>query len=256
MKIRLNVLLASLFLTLLCGRAQAQVVNFNFAYDGYGSNYSGQGAYSDPGHNYWNRVGANTVDDYIYDPDTDDFTFVTNPGPYPQNRATMFASDGTTLTSIRITFNDDSFGTGDTPLFANDLYHTYYYAHTSPQAFTISGLTAGQAYDFYFYTESGDIPHDRSGSFTLDGQTLPFSALVLSAFSEGNNYVKFTLTPSGTTLNGSMVASLTSSGEANFAGLQIVAVTAVPEPATYAAIAGCVALAGGLIRRRSRQRSG
>ena len=41
----------------LCGNAtQAQVINFDVPGGAGAANYSGQGAYSDPGNNYWNPV--------------------------------------------------------------------------------------------------------------------------------------------------------------------------------------------------------
>lgn len=256
MKIRLLLLVPALFCALLLSRAQAQVVNFNLGITPTG--YSGQGAYSDPGNNYWNAVGPNFVEDF----DIDTFDFVTSPGTYAQDRSPMYASDGTTLTDIRIVFYnngitgdtdspDNSFGSGNNQPFADGLFHQYYYTHGT-EAFTISGLTAGQAYDFYFYGSTGQLGSERSGIVTLDGNDLPFSAVTQSAFVEGDNYVKFSVTPSGTTLDGSIARSIGAVSETNLAGLQIVPVASVPvpEPATYAAVFGAIALAGVVIHRR------
>lgn len=257
MKIRLPLLVTALGCALLLNRAPAQVVNFNFGLNNPVS-YSGQGAYSDPGNNYWNAVGPNFVEDF----DFDTFDFITSPGTYAQTRSPMYASDGTTLTNIRIVFYnngitgdanspDNSFGSGDNQPFADGLFHQYYYT-SGTEAFTISGLTAGQAYDFYFYGSTGRLASDRSGIVTLDGDSLPFTSATQSAFVEGDNFVKFNVIPSGTSLSGSIARNITAVGETNLAGLQIVPVASVPvpEPATYAAVLGAIALAGVVIQRR------
>lgn len=250
MKIK-NLLLGSvLWLTLPGSYAAAQttVVNFSFAPDFNASSYAGQGAVADAGHDYWNRVGSNTT--YVNVGDDENPDYEPAPGPYAQDRSTMFASDGATLTSLRIVFADDSFANGNSALFAPDLYNAYFFGFTTPETFTISGLTAGQSYDFYFYSASGDSAENRAATFTLDGNTVGLTAAILNSFSEGDNYVKITVTPGGTTLNGSFQGTV---GEADFSGLQIVTTaTAVPEPSSYAAISGCVALAGMVVYRRRR----
>ena len=46
---------------MLCGNAlQAQIINFDVPGGAWGfTNYSGQGAYSDPGNNFWNAIVNN-----------------------------------------------------------------------------------------------------------------------------------------------------------------------------------------------------
>lgn len=263
MKIKLPVFGSLLFLTLLCSGVSAQVVNFNFTTSS-GASYTGQGVYGDPGNNYWNQVGPNL--DGVFDLDT--FEFTTTPGAYPQNRSPMFTSDGHTQTDIRIVFDDNIPGdvfnsndnhfstTGVTRSFANGLFAEYHYVQSFSDGFTISGLTAGQAYELYFYAETGNDAANHAGNITLDGNTLAYSGAVLNSFVEGQNYVMFSVTPSDTTLSGTIAYDANADYQTDLSGLQIVAVeTAVPEPSTYAAILGGVALAGviGYRRRETKQ---
>ncbi len=233
--VRARSTLSVLLFALVASHAVAQVVNFNFMEDYNSTNVNfGQGAVSDPGHNFWNRVGPNS-------------------GVHPQNGANFFTSDGVTATSIRISFAGDNFGTGGTPLFAQDLFQGYYYTGTDGASFTITGLTAGQSYDFYFLSESGANDGNRAGTFSLlDGATVlgtaGVTATLETSFVAGVNFAKLSATPFGTMLSGTF-AGVT--GESNFAGLQVVAgVSAVPEPSTYAAICGVIAFVGAFIWRR------
>ncbi|HWA84670.1 MAG TPA: PEP-CTERM sorting domain-containing protein [Opitutus sp.] len=226
----------ALSLTLLCWHLSAQVVNFNFMEDYNSTNLNfGLGAAPDDSQNdFWNRVG----------PDGED-------APYAQDRATMFASDGTTPTSIRVLFDGSSFGTGGAPEFAADLFQGYYYTGSSGAAFTITGLTAGDSYDFYFYSQSGALDDHRAAIFTFDGTDLTATAIPDLSFESGVNYVEFSVTPTGTSLAG-FFTTAPGAGEADFAGVQVVTVSAVPEPSTYAAIAGLAGLGFAFIRQRRR----
>jgi hypothetical protein len=166
----------------------------------------------------------------------------------------MFTSDGTTTTSIRFAFDHDSFGTGGSHLAADDLFRGYFYSWGAAAPFTFTGLTAGQTYDFYFYSETGSFGSDWAANFTLDGNTKNLTAVQTTSFVEGDNYVMFTLTPSGTSLTGSFQVT-GSSGVAVLSGATVAESTStIPEPSTYAAIFGAIALSGVIVFRRREAR--
>jgi len=222
--------LALFTLALLCGgRATAQtVVNIDFNQSS-GTNYSGQGAYTDTGNNFWNSVTSTS------------------------GGSGFLASDGTTSTGISISVSGTSgLGTGGHPAFADLLLYDYLYVNgTTPATFTISGLTPGLAYSFYFYDQAGGSgASNRGATFVLNGSSQTMTGNLSGSFVNGTNYLVFNDTPGGTSLSGSFVHN-PGSGEAEFNGLQIVA--AVPEPSAYAAIGGVVALAGAVIFRRCRR---
>lgn len=225
-------ILALLTLAVLgAGHAAAQTVVNIDAKIGFQGVYSGQGAFADPGHDFWNAVTSNA------------------------GGSNLTASDGTTTTSLSISFSGTSgIGFGGAPAFATNLLADYYYTHTSA-SFTIGGLTAGHTYQFYFYSQAGSSgATDRAAIFTLNGNTQSLTGDLAGSFVQGTNYVTFTVTPSGTSLAGSFAVDVgNGGGEAEFNGVQIVE-SAVPEPSTYAAIAGAVALVGAVgFRRRHAQ---
>jgi hypothetical protein len=196
-------------------------------------NYSGQGAYSDPGHNYWNA-------------------FTTTAGG-----TNLTASDGVTPTTISfsvggIPSGQVGFGGG---AYGNLLADYYYLYGTTPATFTIGGLTAAHDYDFYIYSQPGSSGvTDRAATITLGSDSKSLSALSVSSFIEDTNYVVFHVTSiGGTSLSGSFVGSM-GGNEAELNGLQIVdlGATAVPEPSTCAAVAGLTLLGFAAVRRRRR----
>ncbi|MFA6287819.1 MAG: hypothetical protein WC661_10590 [Opitutaceae bacterium] len=214
----------------LASSAQALVVNVDFDYATNGSGtYSGQGAYSDPGNNFWNSIHYLNVD-------------------FPP---VLKASDGSTDTGITVSISGypDAFdfsGGGDPGPLASSLMQDYLYTYnngSSPVLFSIGGLTAGETYQFYFYSAVGgnNSVRDRQAVFTLDGvsqnvngySSVTGGSALYSLFVLGDNYLEFTVTPTGTSLAGSFYTP--TSGEAEFNGLQIVQ---IPEPSTCAWIAG------------------
>lgn len=244
---RLIVLAATVFA--MASAAQALVVNVDFDYASNGSGtYSGQGAYSDPGNNFWNSIH------YL------------NVGAPP----VLKASDGSTNTGITISLSGypDAFdfsGGGDPGPLASDLMHDYIYTFNndaSPVLFSIGGLTAGETYQFYFYSAVGgnNSVRDRQAVFTLNGvsqnvngySSATEGSALYGAFFLGDNYLEFTVTPVGTSLVGSFYAL--PGDEAEFNGLQIVQVSAVPEPATYALLASLATLGLVVLRRVNQPR--
>lgn len=208
------------------GRLVSQVVVTIDAKIGVQNVYSGQGVYADPGNDFWNAV---TSDD--------------GGGPF-------LASDGTTMTDITLSFTGEvPIGYGGVPAFASQLLADYYYTY-SLASFTIGGLKAGRTYDFYFYSQAGSSgAMDRAAIFTLDGISQSLTGRFAESFELGVNYVKFTITPDSTSLEGSFeIDVLNGSHEAEFNGLQIVE-SAIPEPATTAMWLGAAALIGGAVLR-------
>ncbi len=197
--------------------------------------YSGQGAYSDPGNNYWN-------------------SFTTTAGG-----TNLLASDGVTATTISFSvagISSGQVGFGGTPSFAGNLLADYYYVGgTTPATFTIGGLTPGHDYQVYIYSQPGSSGvTDRDATITLESASQNLTARSINSFQEGVNYVVFNVSSiGGTTLSGSFVGSL-GGNEAELNGLQIVdlGAAAVPEPSAFAALAGATFLGLAALRRRPR----
>jgi hypothetical protein len=91
--------------------------------------------------------------------------------------------------------------------------------------FTVGGLTSGNAYSVYVYSQAGSSgATDRAATITLGSASQNLTGLAGAGGSlvAGQNYVVFNISSlSGTSLNGTF-ATLTGSGEAELNGLQIV----------------------------------
>src|ERR1700722_6382562 len=119
-------------LTILCWfclrTTQAQVINFDVPGGAGAANYSGQGAYPDPGNNFWNAiVGGGTT------------------------RATNLLSNGSTRSPITLTSQlGGTFGTQGTQGTPAALQQPYEYNDGALQTDTLNGVPAG-TYNLYLY---------------------------------------------------------------------------------------------------------
>jgi hypothetical protein len=199
-----NSRLAVLFTTLLlivAGKAKGAVVVNIEAKASFVGAYSGQGAYADPGNNSWNSFR------------------------YISGGSSLLASNGTpTSLSFSGTADgsDAGFGGGDNGLLLADYWYVY---GRNVGTFTVGGLTSGNAYSVYVYSQAGSSgATDRAATITLGSASQNLTGLAGAGGSlvAGQNYVVFNISSlSGTSLNGTF-ATLTGSGEAELNGLQIV----------------------------------
>jgi hypothetical protein len=222
----------------------------------YGANeYSGQGAYSDPGNNNWNVVpgssGTTAFDEY---------------------------SDGSSanvtlsLSSYQ-TYNNGEQGAQGTP---GGLLAPFILTTGAPVTGTLNDVAAG-TYDLYLY--GYNYPDgDRGTTFTASVGSTSYGTLSTvglndnqvggttaeTTFTEGVDYVEFTgldLTTAGSidftfAANGSVdrPAGLGDysgvNGEGDFNGLQLVA---TPEPSTFALLTVGLTVLGGFYFSKRRQ---
>ena len=129
-----------------------------------------------------------------------------------------------------------------------NLMQGYLYAFTDTPAIDLafSGLTAGQEYGFWIYTQGDNNSHGRSISLTANGGSAQVATQSnASSFSLGDNYVYLV-----STANASGVVDIVGqdlNGEANINGVQVMA---VPEPSSvFLMMAGFTFLAGAAMRR-------
>lgn len=113
----------------LCGAVtQAQVINFDVPGGAGAANYSGQGAYADPGHNYWNPIVGN--------------------GTTASNAR---LSDGVTSTPITLTSQmGGTYGTQGTQGTPAGLQQPYQYNNAVLRTDTLNNVPAG-TYNLYLY---------------------------------------------------------------------------------------------------------
>ncbi len=128
-----ELLKCSLFVAAVCvgmcgGEARGQVINFNVPGGAGATNYSGQGAYADPGNNYWNPiVGGGTTG------------------------ATNRLSDGVTHSPITLMSSmGGTFGTQGKQGTAAGLQQPYEYNNLALQTDTLNNVPAG-TYNLYLY---------------------------------------------------------------------------------------------------------
>jgi hypothetical protein len=159
---------------LLCSNpTRAQVINFDVPGGAGAANYSGQGAYSDPGHNYWNRiVGGGTTG------------------------ATNRLSDGTTPSPITFTSQlGGTYGTQGTQGTPAGLQQPYQYNNVALQTDTLNHVPVG-TYNLYLYGINNT--GTRGTLFTVSTSVMPpvsqgtvNTPASLTNFVQGADYVVF-----------------------------------------------------------------
>ncbi|HXB60042.1 MAG TPA: hypothetical protein VNU95_10775 [Candidatus Acidoferrales bacterium] len=195
--------------------ALAQVINFDVPGGVSGSaNYSGQGAYPDPGHNWWNPIRAGKT-----------------------TAATNLWSDGSTHTPITLTSElGGSYGTQGTQGMAAGLQQPYEYNNAALQVDTLNNVPAG-TYNLYLYGINND--GTRGTIYTVSTPIMSPVILAtsntpasLTSFTYGADYVVFSnvvVGSSGTitfTWVGNPDVQLAGNNEGDLNALQLVYVSA------------------------------
>ena len=159
---------------ILCSRAiQAQVINFDVPGGAGAANYSGQGAYPDPGNNYWNPiVGGGTTG------------------------ATNRLSDGVTHSPITLTSQlGGTYGTQGTQGTPAALQQPYEYNNAALQTDTLNNVPAG-TYNLYLYGINntgtrGTIFTASTSMMAPVSQSTVNTPASLTTFTPGADYVVF-----------------------------------------------------------------
>ena len=200
---------------MLCGNAtQAQVINFDVPGGVAGAaNYSGQGAYSDPGKNYWNPIWGGLT-----------------------TGATNRLSDGITASPITLTSQlGGTYGTQGTQGTPAALQQPYEYNNAALRTDTLNNVPAG-TYNLYLYGINNT--GTRGTTFTVSTpvmspitQSTSNTPASLTTFILGADYVIFSNVVVGTagtiTFTWTSNANVTVSGniEGDLSGLQLVFVS-------------------------------
>jgi hypothetical protein len=210
----LSWVLLVLSVVLLSGRIHGQVINFDVPGGAGAANYSGQGAYSDPGHNYWNPIWGGTT-----------------------TGATNLLSDGVTHSPITLTSElGGTYGTQGTQGTAGGLQQPYEYNNTALQADTLNNVPAG-TYNLYLYGINND--GSRGTIFTVSTPIMSPVSLAtsntftsLTSFVQGADYVVFSNIVVGTagtitfTWVGNPSTALAGNNEGDLNALQLVHISA------------------------------
>jgi hypothetical protein len=230
------------FVVLFAGSASAVVINVDFNWSGAtvpSGDYSGQGAYSDPGNNFWNGVGFS--------------------GTTGGTSGALTASNGTTSTAVTLTIGPltDAFdyGTGNPGAnptsFRPALFNDGIYINGS-STFSFNNVPTG-TYDVYVYslTAGYHTSNSYNTEFTIGAtsQNVVQPSATPSSFVAGETYVVFSgVSPTAGVIAGTWEKAIATN--AIFNGIQLVSV-AVPEPNTIAlACIGAVGLFR-VVRRRT-----
>ena len=213
----MTTVLAAACIILYSDKAKSQVINFDVpGGESGGANYSGQGAYPDIGHNYWNPIVPNGT---------------TSAGTN---------DDGFTRSAITFTeaqsgdYNDGGPGTQGSP---SGLQTYFAYANNSAtQTCTLNHVPAG-AYNLYLYgINGGSGDCDRGSIFTVSSDLAPALAdgtinttAAFNTFIQGNDYVVFTnvlVGPGGTITikytHNPAATGVSGNTEGDFNGLQLI----------------------------------
>ena len=254
----LSVLIAAIALFTV-NQAQAQILNFAISGDngaGGDFDYSGQGAITDTGNNFWNQINLGTYT--TTDGNGNEFVGggVTGGGAPQQKGGAYFNaySDGVTTNNITLTTtnNISIYGSGNgigqgTNGTAQAFFTPFEKETSGPVTFTLNNVSAG-TYNLFLYGESSNwggqattftAQTDITGASSL---TANYSTPNISSFVQGVNYVEFQNLAVG--VGGTITFNFTAASgfsEGDFGGLQLQTV-AVPEPSTYVLmLAGLIA---------------
>ena len=182
------------------------IVNFDWGSDT--RIYTGKGAIVDPG-TLWNVGNGYDVSDGT-------------------------ASDGATATTIDA---DIAGHTNTTNTGTNNLHGDGFYDQALPAVWSVGGLTAGEAYDLFFYSDlnttwivtAGTAGNDESTAIT-SGAEMGASTPDHGDWVEGTHFAVMRIEPTGTIVSGQITTGSGSiTQDRHSAGLQVAHV--VPEPA-------------------------
>jgi len=236
--------LASIAAAAMCGASQAhaQLLNFDVPGGASGaSNYSGAGAVGSAG-DLWNPVDLGG-------------TTGTGSALYANGNAST-----ATFTDSNSNHYGQVSGPGVLPL-------TQPFNNGNTSTLTLNGIANG-TYNLFLYDSNG-VNANRGGTFTVDGNSLSTVNSTngngqSAVFINGQNYVEFTdLTVTGNTIAIALAPNPVTTpnqtdysgpnGEADFNGLQLQSVVAVPEPTTWASMFLGLGFLGFVMRQRARK---
>jgi hypothetical protein len=239
--------------------ASAQVVNVDFQPGGTPAgnssiNYSGQGAYSDPGNNVWNNVAPvdggggyqNEFGSGGFSGGTNGVTLVNSAGAATGltldiGSADMFAIASTNGSFANIADN------------AKGLMSDYLITPSDFSRYVnLNGLDTSATYDLYLYGAADFTSHHTQ--FTLSNGDISFGTLATSGvpggshdLTAGADYVVFHNVTAATGFLGITYQGVVANDEGSFNGFQLVV---VPEPATSAMVLMGILGTGWLITKR------
>lgn len=208
-----NIVLAGVCLGLSKLVVQAQVINFDVPGGAGAANYSGQGAYADPGHNYWNPVVGGGA-----------------------TGSNGLLSDGITRSPITLTAESGgTYGTQGTQGTPAALQQPYEYNNVALRTDTLNHVPAG-TYDLYLYGINNT--GTRGTTFTVStslmapvSQSTYNTPASLTGFVRGADYVVFSNIVAGAdgtitfTWVGNPEVTVAGNVEGDFNALQLVFVS-------------------------------
>ena len=172
------------------------------------------------------------------------WTVLGNGGNSGLNLSTTYAEPGVLFAAQSGPVSADLTAAGNTG-FANGLSQTF-------------ATVAGRSYSLSFWVGNAD----GNGNYTLPSSiTASVGGVSLGTFTNAaitpgtTNWVQFTQRFVATGASTELVFGNATPGGDNFAGLDTVSVTNVPEPATWAMMIGGIGAAGGSLRTRARRKA-